>query len=720
MIRGRLISSLRWRLPMLILGLLAAGGGIFTWMAYSEMRHALRLAADERARTTATQLADLLAQSAAARAAETRRLAADPAVRRFVLTGDDPESALTALRPFAQRNPQGTILLQSRGGATPTRVAHDNIIVERAPDFAARSLPVADGIGLLHVTGGHVTYRAAAAIGQSPGEPVGNVGELSIEHPLSSASSANVIGRLIGSGASVKLGNAAGDVWTDLSGPVAAPPSVSPGATVSFADSTGGQRLGATAPISGTPWRVWVEFDEAALMGPASTLVHRMRLWTIGLIVLGVAAVWALSTGVTKPLEQMADAADAIASGDYSRRANISRQDEIGRLGSAFNLMAARVAESREALEARVRERTRELTYSREEMDQFFAMSLDLLSIADLHGRFTRVNPAWENVLGWSSADLTASPYVNLVHPEDVASTLRESEKLAAGGAVVNFENRYRCKDGGYRWLSWKAVANPDRELIYATARDVTDEKRAARDLQHYAAELSVANRELEAFSYSVSHDLRSPLRSIDGFSQALLEDCGDRLGSDGQEHLRRIRGAAQHMGQLIDDLLKLARVTRADLTFEAIDLSAIAQRTLTRLAETHTGRDVSWKVHPGLRATGDPRLIEIAVTNLLENAWKFTGKRPHGEIEFGVRNGDGRPREYFVRDNGAGFDATYASKLFGAFQRLHHAADFPGTGIGLATVQRIVTRHGGYIRAEGTPDQGATFAFTLPAEASV
>jgi len=719
MIGRRRIFSLRWRLPLLILGLLAAGGGIFTWMAYSEMRHALRLAADERAQTTATQLADLLAQSAAARAAETRRLAADPAVRQFLLTGENPEGALGALRPFAQRNPQSTVLLHSRGGSTVTRLAGDKVVVERIPDGTVPSSTVAEGVGLLHVTRGRVTYRTATAIAQSPGEPVGSVGDLSVERPLSSASSVNLIGRLIGSGASVKLGNASGDVWTDLSVPVVPPPSVS-ATPVSFADPRGIHRLGAAAPITGTPWRVWVEFDEAALMHPATTLVHRMWRWTVGLVLLGVAAVWALSAGVTKPLEQMADAADAIASGDYSRRASVSRQDEIGRLGSAFNLMAARVAESREALEARVRERTRELTYSREEMDQFFAMSLDLLCIADIHGTFTRVNPAWENVLGWSSADLTASPYVHLVHPEDVASTLRESEKLAAGGVTVNFENRYRCKDGAYRWLSWKAVANPDRALVYATARDVTDEKRAARDLQHYAAELSVANRELEAFSYSVSHDLRSPLRSIDGFSQALLEDCGDRLGPEGQEHLRRIRGAAQHMGRLIDDLLKLARVTRADLTFEAIDLSAIAQRALTRLAETHSDRSVAWKVHPGLRAAGDPRLIEIVMTNLLENAWKFTGKRSHGEIEFGVRNGDGRAREYFVRDNGAGFDATYASKLFGAFQRLHHATDFPGTGIGLATVQRIVTRHGGYIRAEGAPNQGATFAFTLPAEASV
>jgi light-regulated signal transduction histidine kinase (bacteriophytochrome) len=180
---------------------------------------------------------------------------------------------------------------------------------------------------------------------------------------------------------------------------------------------------------------------------------------------------------------------------------------------------------------------------------------------------------------------------------------------------------------------------------------------------------------------------------------------------------LRRIRAAAQHMGQLIDDLLKLARVTRADLSFETIDLSAMAQSTLAKLKTAHQDRHVEWQVQPGLKATGDARLLQIAMTNLLENAWKFTGKRSKAQIEFGVRNGVGQRREYFVTDNGAGFDAAYSSRLFGAFQRFHHPSDFPGTGIGLATVQRIVARHGGQIRAEGALDRGATFAFTLEAE---
>jgi len=382
--------------------------------------------------------------------------------------------------------------------------------------------------------------------------------------------------------------------------------------------------------------------------------------------------------------------------------------------------MAAHVAESRDVLEARVEARTRELNQSQEELDQFFAMSLDLLYIADLEGRFTRVNPAWQEVLGWTAADLTAVPLLNFVHPDDVASTASESAKLADGGVKVNFENRYRSKDGTYRWFSWKAARNEHRNLIYAAARDVTDEKQVAREIQQYAAELAVANRELEAFSYSVSHDLRAPLRAIDGFGQALLEDCGDALGAEGQEHLRRIRSAAQHMGQLIDDLLKLARVTRADLNFETIDLSAMAQTTLARLTNAHQDRSVNWQVHPGLRTTGDARLLQIVMTNLIENAWKFTGKRSEAHIEFGMRDDRGEAREYFVRDNGAGFDATYASKLFGAFQRLHHAGDFPGTGIGLATVQRIVMRHGGRVRAEGALGEGATFSFTLQAEAPI
>jgi len=445
-------------------------------------------------------------------------------------------------------------------------------------------------------------------------------------------------------------------------------------------------------------------------------MLRRMVPATLLLMVLGTVVVRAASARVTAPIEALADAAGAIAGGDYSRRVDVRRQDEIGRLGSAFNVMASRVAESHDALEARVQSRTHELQEAREELDQFFSMAIDLLCIAGTDGRFKRANPAWEAALGWTTADLTTMPYLELVHPDDVAGTTHEAAKLAEGGTAINFENRYRCKDGSYRWLNWKAASVPDRGLIYAAARDVTDQKRAARDLQQHASELAILNRELEAFSYSVSHDLRAPLRSIDGFSQALLEDCAGKLGTDGEDYLRRIRSAAQHMGRLIDDLLKLARVTRADLKLESVDLSTVARTTLEQLAAAEPDRHVDWSVEPDLRASGDPRLLQIVVTNLLQNAWKFTGRQAKAQIHVGAHRDEGGT-VYFVKDNGAGFDSAFGNKLFGTFQRLHHVREFPGTGIGLATVKRIITRHGGWVRADGAVGVGATFSFTLHPE---
>jgi light-regulated signal transduction histidine kinase (bacteriophytochrome) len=231
--------------------------------------------------------------------------------------------------------------------------------------------------------------------------------------------------------------------------------------------------------------------------------------------------------------------------------------------------------------------------------------------------------------------------------------------------------------------------------------------------VQERTAQLEAANKELEAFSYSVSHDLRSPLRSIDGFSQALLEDYEDQLDVDGQDYLRRVRAATQRMGQLIDDLLNLSRITRAELRQELVDLSALAQGVVAELQHAEPQRVVEVVIAAGLHGQGDARLLQIVLANLLGNAWKFTSKQTQARIELGAVVRDGHTT-YFVRDNGAGFDMAYASKLFGAFQRLHALTEYSGTGIGLAIVQRIIHRHGGHVWAEGAVGQGATFYFTL------
>jgi signal transduction histidine kinase len=226
-------------------------------------------------------------------------------------------------------------------------------------------------------------------------------------------------------------------------------------------------------------------------------------------------------------------------------------------------------------------------------------------------------------------------------------------------------------------------------------------------------SELAAANKELEAFSYSVSHDLRAPLRSIDGFSQALLEDYTNKLDEQGQDYLRRVRAASQRMGQLIDDLLALARVTRSEMRREEVDLSALAQVVAAELQHSQPERQVEFVIAPGVVVNGDAGLLRVVLENLLGNAWKFTGKKAQARIEFGVSEHNGKPT-YFIRDNGAGFNLAYADRLFGAFQRLHSGKEFSGTGVGLATVQRIIHRHGGKVWAQGAVEQGATFHFTL------
>src|SRR5690606_36061595 len=224
---------------------------------------------------------------------------------------------------------------------------------------------------------------------------------------------------------------------------------------------------------------------------------------------------------------------------------------------------------------------------------------------------------------------------------------------------------------------------------------------------------LEEANKELETFAYSVSHDLRAPVRAIDGFSKALLEDYNAEIDAQGQRYLERVRANAQRMGELIEALLKLSRTGRAEMQAEQVDLSGMAHSIAAELQRRDAERSVALTIEPDLIALADRRLLHIVLWNLFENAWKFTGKRDSAEIEFGSVENDGE-RAYFVRDNGAGFDMAYADKLFGAFQRLHAMDEFAGTGVGLATVQRIIHRHHGRVWAQAAPEQGATFYFTL------
>jgi PAS domain S-box-containing protein len=349
--------------------------------------------------------------------------------------------------------------------------------------------------------------------------------------------------------------------------------------------------------------------------------------------------------------------------------------------------------------------------------------------ITDAAGAIQYVNPACERVTGYSLAELMgANPRVLQSGQQEPAFYRAMWETLGAGrtwtGVFLN-----RRKDGST--FTENATISPVRDPqgrtthYLAIKEDISELKRAVDQIQRLndeleqrvqarTAQLEAANQELEAFSYSVSHDLRAPLRSIRGFSGILLETCQDRLDPTSQDYLRRVDLGARHMGGLIEDLLKLSQVSRGELDRTPLDLSAMARRILAELARSDPGRTVATRVDPDLRAIGDRRLVTLALDNLLRNAWKYTGKRAEARIEFGLDPANGEP-VFQVRDNGAGFDMAHAGKLFGAFQRLHSSQDFEGTGIGLAITQRVVHRHGGRIWAHAEPDQGATFSFTLP-----
>lgn len=340
-------------------------------------------------------------------------------------------------------------------------------------------------------------------------------------------------------------------------------------------------------------------------------------------------------------------------------------------------------------------------------------------------GRILEFNPEAERIYGSKREKVLGQNYFELFLPVEIREKVVEDmKKVLAGEPTRGFENPVRISDGSERFFIWNADRLMDDRGhitgIIAIGQDITERKRIEEEqrkqrdhLEYLNGKLTALNKELESFSYSVSHDLNAPLNSIIGFCDILLNDSADKLDEQGKNYLRRVITASQHMVKLIRNLLDLARATRSEMRNETVNLSALVKMIAKELRERQPEHQVEIVIAEGLTAGGDPELLRIMLENLLGNAWKFTGKRQHAKIEFGAAQHDGKS-VYFLRDNGVGFKMEFANKLFNAFQRLHPSTDFEGTGIGLATVQRIIHRHGGQILAEGEVDKGATFYFTL------
>ena len=450
---------------------------------------------------------------------------------------------------------------------------------------------------------------------------------------------------------------------------------------------------------------------------------------------------------VGRHLKQIAADADRLSAGGMDQPLRLDRpagrpvQDELAQMVTAMNAMRERLHQSFQQLqESEFRWK------SALEGAGHGVWDFNIQTGVVLYSR------RWKEMLGFAEHELPnhLDTYKRLAHPDDqrVAFRLLEAN---FNGSSRNYaiEQRMMCKDGSWKWVVARGMVVEQDEhgnavRMIGTHTDFTERRNAevemtrlleaaeaARGALRHAnetmesqvrertAQLERANKELEAFSYSVSHDLRSPLRGIDGWSLALEEDYGAQLDATAREYLQRIRAEAGRMGQLIDGMLEFARLSRTALAPRRIDLSALAATVAQRIREAHPERQIEFTLQPGLHASADPRLLEAVLHNLLENASKFAAARTPARVAFGrawsIEPASGNAVEaFYVRDNGAGFDMQFAAKLFGVFQRLHRSSEFPGTGIGLATVQRIVQRHGGVVWAEAAPEAGATFYFTL------
>lgn len=357
---------------------------------------------------------------------------------------------------------------------------------------------------------------------------------------------------------------------------------------------------------------------------------------------------------------------------------------------------------------------------------RLFESAQDGILIVDAEtGQIRDVNPFLLDLLGFSREEYLGKKLWEVAAFQDSEASKSAFLELQQRGYIRYDNIPLHAKNGSS--VAVEFVSNiydvGHQKVIQCNIRDITERRRAESEIQQLnvdlehrvqqrTAQVEALNRELETFNYSVSHDLRAPLRRIDGFVTGLERACGDGLNATGKEMILAIRASTEHMTSLIQALLKLAILGRSELKCQQTDLSSLARIIATELQEGNPSRRVEFIIPEGLVASGDPVLLRIVMDNLIGNAWKFTSLVDFARIEFGVTYPAGKPAEYFVRDNGGGFDMRYANKLFGAFQRLHLEDEFPGTGIGLATVQRIIHRHGGHIRAESSVGQGATFFF--------
>jgi PAS domain S-box-containing protein len=358
-----------------------------------------------------------------------------------------------------------------------------------------------------------------------------------------------------------------------------------------------------------------------------------------------------------------------------------------------------------------------QLADERNFMNAVLQTSGALIVVIDKNGGIVRFNRACEQLSGYTSEDVMGHSVFDFIPVDELEGVRNVTARLFAGEISNEYENHWLNRSGEKHFIRWRNSVLSDEngqvEFVIATGIDISDRKKLEEELNIRAHDLAVSNHELESFSYSISHDLRGPLSIIGGFASILLDDYADKLDFDAQDYLHRMDNSVKKMKVLIESLLSLSRISRQEVKREDVNLSALVNSYLRDLQSVNPQRRVNFIIHPDVHVNADPKLLMIALENLLRNAWKFTSKRDETCIEFGKTEYDGK-QVFFIRDNGAGFDMKFAEKIFEPFKRIHSEKEFGGTGVGLSIVQRVIDRHGGKVWAEGETDKGATFYFTL------
>ena len=558
--------------------------------------------------------------------------------------------------------------------------------------------------------------------------------------------------QLMGSGASLYIVNNDGSLWTDMMKPVASLPFKinNNNWPIEYTDPKKGVMLANAQPIAYTNWLVVIGFSEKSILQSVSGFMNWIIVFGCILTAVGIFSAWIMSRNITKPLNQLKAAAIAISGGDYSSTApiNVNRNDELSDLANAFNIMAVNVQQTQEELERKVNERTAELT---EEIKlrkisekilmisrQRYQMLVDevkdyAIIMLGTDGEILLWNKGAEKIKGYKEEEILGKSLSVFYTEEDIKSNKpQQLLALAAKDGRAEDEGWRVRKDGSKFWTDviFTSIYNDDKQLVgfAKITRDISERKKLeekqrvisaqledrVKEVAKRTLQLETANRELEAFSYSVSHDLRTPLRAINGYSAMLKEDYETKLDVEGNRIINNIMTNAKMMGQLIDDLLAFSRLGKKELVYSLVDMHTLTENVISELLQNESKHLHKITIGSLPPCEADPSLMKQVLLNLISNALKYSSKKSRPEIDIGYTDEETRV-VYSIKDNGVGFDMAYADKLFGVFQRLHSQEEFEGSGVGLALVKRIIDKHNGKIWADAIENSGAAFYFSIP-----